>query len=156
MEEVRREREAKENKAGEQSFKRGLLTTVAATSSGELVAHACIISSQGQVCPFALKLSAAFLNLIPVIPSSSTIKVIFLIFFFQRLGFWRTCLLTHPIGGKVGSFEKIEARVVNTLRNVLHRKMTSQNHSGLSSRVCHQLISEWDSHHASSGKEAHL
>ena len=103
-EEVRREREAKEDKTGEQNIKRGLLTAVASTSSGELVAHACIISSQGQVCPFALKLSAAFLNLIPVIPSSSTIKVIFLIFFFQRLGFWRTCLLTHPIGGKVGSF----------------------------------------------------
>ena len=103
MEEVRRERKAKEERTGEQNIKRGLLTAVASTSSGELVAHACIISSQGQVCPFALKLSAAFLNLIPVIPSSSTIKVIFLIFFFQRLGFWRTCLLTHPIGGRVGS-----------------------------------------------------
>ena len=52
MEEVRRERKAKEDKTGEQNIKRGLLTAVAATSSGELVAHACIISSPGQVCPF--------------------------------------------------------------------------------------------------------
>ena len=49
MEEVRMEREEMEDKTGEQNFKRGLLTAVAATSSGELVAHACIISSPGQV-----------------------------------------------------------------------------------------------------------
>ena len=64
MEEVRREREAKEERTGEQNIKRGLLTAVASTSSGELVAHACIISSPGQVRLFTPKLSVAFLNLI--------------------------------------------------------------------------------------------
>ena len=49
MEEVRRERKAKEERTGEQNIERGLLTAVASTSSGELVAHACIISSPGQV-----------------------------------------------------------------------------------------------------------
>ena len=121
MEEVRRERKAKEDKTGEQNIKRGLLTAVAATSSGELVAHACIISSPGQVrlfIPTTLSgffKSYSFQSLHYPLP-----KVILLIFFFQRLGFWRTCLLTHPIGGKVGSFEKSKDRVVHTLRNVLH------------------------------------
>ena len=49
MEEVRREREIMEDKTGEQNIERGLLTAVASTSSGELVAHACIIASPGHV-----------------------------------------------------------------------------------------------------------
>ena len=103
MEEVRRERKAKEERTGEQNIKRGLLTAVVSTSSGELVAHACIISSPGQVglsFPPCNPWCFFFISFFPV-----TYHPFFLlIFFFQRLGFWRTCLLTRPIGGKVGSF----------------------------------------------------
>ena len=71
MEEVRRDREAKEERTGQQNIERGLLTAVAATSSRELVAHACIISSPGQVCPFLPATLSSFLNLI--LSSHSTI-----------------------------------------------------------------------------------
>ena len=71
MEEVRREREAKEERTGEQNIERGLLTAVAATSSGEVVAHACIISSPGQVCLFIPTTLRSFFDLI--LSSHSTI-----------------------------------------------------------------------------------
>ena len=39
---------------GEEEEERGLLTVVAATSSGKLVAHACIIASPARVSPISL------------------------------------------------------------------------------------------------------
>ena len=93
MEEVRRERE---ERTGEQNIKRGLLTAVAATSSGELVAHACIISSPGQVRLFTPKLSVAFLNLI--LSSHSTIhyhKCHSLDFLLSKVGLLAH-VFTHP------------------------------------------------------------
>ena len=68
MEEVRQEME---DETGEQNIKRGLLTAVAATSSGELVAHACIISSPGQVRLFIRTTLRSFFDLI--LSSHSTI-----------------------------------------------------------------------------------
>ena len=43
------EKEVEKKKENKKKEERGLLTVVAATSSGELVAHACIIASPGQV-----------------------------------------------------------------------------------------------------------
>ena len=96
MEEVRRERKAKEERTGEQNIKRGLLAAVASTSSGELVAHACIISSPGQVRLFTPKLSVAFLNLI--LSSHSTIhyhKCHSLDFLLSKVGLLAH-VFTHP------------------------------------------------------------
>ena len=93
MEEVRQEME---EETGEKTFKRGLLTAVASTSSGELVAHACIISSPGQVRLFTPKLSVAFLNLI--LSSHSTIhyhKCHSLDFLLSKVGLLAH-VFTHP------------------------------------------------------------
>ena len=68
MEEVRQEME---EETGEQNIKRGLLTAVAATSSGEVVAHACIISSPAQVRLFIRTTLRSFFDLI--LSSHSTI-----------------------------------------------------------------------------------
>ena len=49
-----KEEEDRGNKGEEEEEERGLLTVVAATLSGKLVAHACIIASPARVSPICL------------------------------------------------------------------------------------------------------